>query len=166
MANIGIFFGSSTGTTEDVAVRVADRLNVSQSDVHNVASADAAAADAYDVLILGSSTWGDGELQDDWIDFIEKLKSHVSGKKVAFFGCGDGDSYDTTFCDAVGLLYDELQGTGATFVGAYAPEGYSYTDSKAERDGKLVGLCLDEVNYPEESDARMDKWIAALDAAI
>lgn len=159
MAKTGIFFGSSTGTTEDLALRIADQLGIDQSDVHDVSETDATAADAYDVLILGSSTWGDGELQDDWYDFIDNLKAHAQGKKVALFGCGDVESYDSTFCDAVGLLYEELQGLGIEFIGAYPPEGYSYTDTKAEVDGKLVGLCVDEMNHPEDTDDRMDTWL-------
>ena len=35
----GIFFGSTTGTTESVAARIAERLGVAQADVHNVAAA-------------------------------------------------------------------------------------------------------------------------------
>ena len=51
----------------------------------------------------------------------------LSGKKVALFGCGDSGSYPDTFCDAFGLIYDGLQQSGCTFVGAYAPEGYDET---------------------------------------
>ena len=62
----GIFFGSTTGTTESVAARIAERLGVAQADVHNVAAASVEDVKKYDLLLLGSSTWGSGELQDDW----------------------------------------------------------------------------------------------------
>lgn len=64
MKRIGIFYGSSTGTCEELAGMIADRLGVDKGDVH---SADRLSADLvvrYDVLLLGTSTWGDGELQD------------------------------------------------------------------------------------------------------
>ena len=52
----GIFFGSTTGTTESVAARIAERLGVAQADVHNVAAASVEDVKKYDLLLLGSST--------------------------------------------------------------------------------------------------------------
>lgn len=63
---IGIFFGSTTGTTESVANQIAQELGISSTDIHNVSETPAEATDKYDCLLLGSSTWGCGELQDDW----------------------------------------------------------------------------------------------------
>ena len=37
MRKIGIFYGSATGTTADVAKRIAALLGVDDSDVHDVA---------------------------------------------------------------------------------------------------------------------------------
>ena len=41
----------------------------------------------YDCLILGLSTWYNGELQSDWDDFFEDFKKTIdfSDKKVAIF---------------------------------------------------------------------------------
>ena len=36
----GIFYGSATGTTADVARRIARLMNVGDSDVHDVAGTD------------------------------------------------------------------------------------------------------------------------------
>lgn len=106
----GIFFGSTMGTTEAVAADIAKQLGVADADVHNVADTPAGEVQKYDLLVLGSSTWGAGELQDDWYGFLDQLKAQdLSGKKVALFGCGDSGSYPDTFCDAVGLIYDGLQ---------------------------------------------------------
>ena len=86
----GIFYGSTTGTTEAVAQDIAKQLGVASADVHNVADASADEANKYDLLVLGSSTWGSGELQDDWYPFLDTLKAKdLAGKKVALFGCGD-----------------------------------------------------------------------------
>ena len=62
----GIFYGSTTGSTEAVAQDIARLLGVAESDLHNVADTPADEADKYDLLLLGSPTWGCGELQDDW----------------------------------------------------------------------------------------------------
>ena len=71
MKKIGIFYGSTTGTTESVAEQIASHLGVGSSEVYNVGNTDAKVAEEYELLILGSSTWGSGELQDDWYDFLE-----------------------------------------------------------------------------------------------
>ena len=92
MSKIGIFYGSSTGSTSEVAQRLAKALGA-EANVYDVAGADAAEAAAFDVLLLGSSTWGIGDLQDDWEDFLPKLaEQNLAGKKVALFGCGDFDA--------------------------------------------------------------------------
>ena len=65
MNKIGVFYGSTTGTTEDVAHRIAEKLNVPQGDIHDVSALTDALAKEYGVLVLGTSTWGVGELQDD-----------------------------------------------------------------------------------------------------
>ena len=107
---------------------------------------------------MGSSTWGCGELQDDWYSFLDALKAKdLAGKKVAIFGCGDSGSYPDTFCDAVGLIYDGLQDTGCTFVGSYAPAGYGSIASLIVRDGKFVGLAIDESD-PGKTDERVAAW--------
>lgn len=160
---IGIFYGSTTGVTEAVAERIAKKLGVASADVHNVGSATAVDAVDYDALLLGTSTWGAGELQDDWYDFLDQLKSQdLTGKKVALFGCGDSSSFSDTFCSAMGEIHDGLAATGCTFVGQVDASGYTYDDSAAESGGKFVGLALDEVNEDDKTDGRIDAWAAQL----
>ena len=163
MKSIGIFYGSSTGTTSDLAQKIASALGVDSANVMDVANADAAAAAKYDVLLLGSSTWGLGDLQDDWESFLPKLKGeNLSGKKVGLFGCGDASSYSDTFCAALRTIKAELANTGCTFIGAYPAEGYSYDETTAEENGQLIGLCVDDANESDQTEARMERWIAAM----
>lgn len=159
MAKIGIFFGSSTGTTADVASRIAKKMGVDSSDVRDVANSAPADVAPYNILLLGSSTWGSGELQDDWEDYIAGLEAlDLSGKTIAIFGCGD-ESMSDTFCNAVGVIYNRLQKTGARFVGAYPADCYDYSETEADKDGVIVGLLLDEVNHPDLTDERIDGWV-------
>ena len=105
MKKTGIFYGSTTGTTESVAGRIADVLGISSADVHDVSKLTAELVSGYEVLLLGTSTWGDGELQDDWYDGVKVLKGmDLSDKLVGLFGCGDSESYPDTFCDGMGIL--------------------------------------------------------------
>ena len=162
MSKIGIFYGSSTGSTSEVAQRLGKALGA-EANIFDVASASAAEAAAFDVLLLGSSTWGIGDLQDDWEDFLPKLAEQpLSGKKVALFGCGDADSYPDSFCEALAKIKEGLAGAGVTFIGAIAPEGYSYDATASEEDGKLIGLCIDEANQSDLTDERIDKWVALI----
>ena len=159
MKKTGIFYGSTTGTTETIARQIATLLDVSDADIYDVANAEVSSVDAYEVLILGSSTWGLGELQDDWYSFLDKLKkTNLSGKTVALFGCGDSSSYDTTFCDAIGIIYEELQNSGCSFCGDCDTEGYTFSDSKAVVNDRFVGLALDEMNESDRTEERLNKW--------
>lgn len=167
MKKTGIFYGSTTGTTESVARLIADKLGIAPADVHEVTKLDTALAENYEALILGTSTWGDGELQDDWYDGLKVLQgAHLSGKIVALFGCGDSESYSDTFCDAMGLLYEGLKDSGCTFVGAVDDSGYTYSASVAAADGKFVGLALDDVNESDRTDDRVSAWAAQLQAEL
>lgn len=74
MKKIGIFYGSSTGTTQGIAETIASKLGVPASDVIDVSKMNADMVKEYEVLLLGTSTWGDGELQDDWYDGVKVLK--------------------------------------------------------------------------------------------
>lgn len=154
----GIFYGSTTGNTEQVANDIAAQLGVAQADIHNVGDTSADATSAYDTLLLGSSTWGCGELQDDWYDFLDNLKAmDLAGKKVGLFGCGDSASYPDTFCGAIAEIYDALEPTGCTFIGSYEPEGYDVTDSPVCKDGKFVGLAIDESDT-DKTEGRVSAW--------
>lgn len=75
MKKTGVFYGSSTGTCEELANQIAEKLGVSSTDVHSVDKMTADKIKEYEVLVLGTSTWGDGELQDDWYDGVKVLKS-------------------------------------------------------------------------------------------
>jgi len=166
MANIGIYYGSTTGNTQDLAEKIAKALNVPSSDVHDVSSAKADFS-AYEVLLFGSSTLGIGDLQDDWESFIDDVKdADLSGKKVALFGCGDSSSYSDTFGDALGKIYEAIKNKGITLIGRVSTEGYTFDSSEAIVDGQFVGLLLDEDNEYNLTDQRLALWIGDLKKAI
>ena len=139
------------------ASQVAEKLEAEEVFCAAELSTDKIAA--YDVLVLGTSTWGDGELQDDWYDGVEVLKAaDLSGKKIALFGCGDADSYPDTFCSAMGILYDACK--GATIIGqGLSTADYSFGESQAVVDGTWVGCALDEMNESDKTQERLDTWI-------
>ena len=106
MAKTCIFYGSETGTTADIARRIAKELGVSDADIHDVADTAPDRLGDYDLLILGSSTWGAGEVAGGWYDFLAGASAlDLTRKQIALFGCGDESMCDT-FCNAVGEIYD------------------------------------------------------------
>ncbi len=158
----GIFYGSATGVTAEVARKIGKELGVPDADIHDVADTAPARLGDYDLLVLGSSTWGNGELEDDWYDFVAGAAAlDLDGKKIALFGCGD-ETMSETFCDAVGELYDRLKDTGATFIGEYGADGYTFDSSRASDGALMRGLVIDEVNHPDLTDRRVEEWCALL----
>lgn len=164
---IGVFYGSSLGTTEALAKMIAKEMDVPATDVYDVAGAEASRVGGFDVLLLGSSTWGSGELQDDWYDFLKDLKKQdLTGKYIALFGCGDAESYPDTFCEALAVIHDDLVNTGGEFIGAFVPEGFPDTDSRLLEDGKYLGLAIDDTNEGEKTESRVKAWVSLLKKEI
>ncbi len=162
MSRIGIFCGSTLGTTKKIAQDLAVLLGEG-ADVYDVAQAKAENLQEYAVLFFGCSTWGYGELQDDWASFIESLDTvSLEGKKVALFGCGDQEGYADTFVDALGILYDKVQERQGAVVGMVPLDGFSFSDSAAVRENNFVGLPLDENNQPELTEQRLAAWVESL----
>ena len=158
---IGVFYGSTNGNTADAAEKIKECLKADVYDVGKLTSAKE--LDQYDYLVLGTSTWYDGELQDDWDSFMKHLNSaNLQGKKVALFGMGDQEGYGSDYVSAMRIIYDVVIEKGANVVGAWEDEGYSYESSAAIVDGKFVGLALDEDNQSELTDERVNSWCAQL----
>ncbi len=70
MERIGIFYGSTTGNCQVIADKLETELGKSNTDVFEVAYTRVADLDNYKNLIFGVSTWGTGDLQEDWNEFI------------------------------------------------------------------------------------------------
>jgi flavodoxin I len=161
MSKTIVVYGSSTGTCESIAQTLGEKLGADVIDVAKLTAADVQGADN---LVLGTSTWGAGEMQDDWYDGVKVLKeAGLSGKKVAVFGCGDSSSYSDTFCGGMRELYDAAKEAGATMVGDDVPtDGYTYDDSDSVVDGHFIGLALDDVNEDDKTESRIEAWIPTL----
>jgi len=159
-----VIYGSSTGTCEAIAGKIGAALG---AEVINVQDMTASTIAASDNLILGTSTWGAGEVQDDWYDGIKVLKSaDLSGKTIALFGCGDCESYSDTFVGGMGEIYDAVKDSGAHIIGQVPTDGYTFDDSTAVVDGQFVGLPLDDVNEDNKTDDRINAWVARISPTL
>lgn len=159
-----VIYGSSTGTCESIAKKIAQKLGC---EILNVQDLSIEVIAVNQNLILGTSTWGAGELQDDWYDGIKTLKAaNLQGKTIALFGCGDCSSYSDTFVGGMGELYNAIKDSGAQFIGSVETNGYTYDESEAVVDGMFIGLPLDEVNEDDKTEARIDAWIEQISSEL
>ena len=160
MENIGLFYGSDTGNTERMAEIIADKFGRENIDVIDIHKLEVEVMEQYKNLIFGAPTWYDGELQSDWEVFYKKLDEiDFSEKTVALFGLGDQYAYPEYFLDALGILHEKLIERGAKIIGQWPIDEYEFDLSKAEIDGKFVGLGIDEDNESDKSEERIEKWL-------
>ena len=63
----------------------------------------------------------------------------------------------------MGTLYDEAIRKGAQVIGFTDTDGFEFSQSLAERNGKFIGLALDEDNQPGNTANRIAAWIDQLE---
>ncbi len=152
-----VIFGSTTGTCETIAKNIAEKIGCEAINVQDIT---AETIEENKNLILGTSTWGAGELQDDWYDGLPVLQNaDLNGKNIALFGCGDCESYSDTFVGGIAELYNGIKDSGANFIGCVSTDGYTFDDSEAVVDGKFIGLPLDDINEDDKTESRIEEWI-------
>lgn len=163
MHKIGVFYGSSTGNCEIVAMEIKRNLGDENVDTYDIATCDHAKIKLYQKLIFGISTWGIGNLQEDWEEFLPMLTSaNLRGKTVALYGLGDQQTYADSFVNGLGIMYECLADKGCTLVGQWPVTGYTFDHSKAVYNDTFVGLVIDEDSQSELTHSRIKKWIGQI----
>ncbi|MDP3539973.1 MAG: flavodoxin [Azonexus sp.] len=171
MAKIGIFFGTDTGRTRLIAKQIAKKLGDAADAPVNIGRTTLADFLAYDALILGSPTLGDGELpglstglsQPSWEEFLPQLAgADLAGKTAAVYGLGDQKKYPDEFVDAIGLIHDALVAGGARLVGHWPTEGYEFATSRAVVGDHFLGLAIDQINQPVLTEERLNTWLSQI----
>lgn len=170
MLTIGLYYGTSTGNTEDVArqiKRAFDALQPGSVTLVDVLAKELSGMVLFDKLIIGVPTWNIGELQTDWEDCLPQFGGlDLRGKQVALFGLGDEGGYPDTYQDAMGILAQHVRARGAEVVGQWPTEGYDFIASLAVEDGQFVGLALDNDTAPELTAGRIRQWVEQVAAAF
>jgi flavodoxin I len=157
MKPVAIIYGSTGDNTKGVAKKIAGQIE--GAVLYDAASAKTNEIESYDNLILGTSTWGLGDLQDDWEGFLPELKKlNLEGKTIALFGLGDSSSYSDTFVDGMGIIYEAIKDKGCNIIGSVSSEGYTYDASRADNGAGFVGLAIDEDNEYNLTDSRIADW--------
>ncbi|PID27832.1 MAG: flavodoxin [Candidatus Cloacimonadota bacterium] len=135
-----ISYGSTTGNTQSMAEELVNKLGAKGLDVtiKNVTETEAGDLNEFDFYLFGCSTWGNGELQDDFDAFVPTLEgADMSGKKCAVFGLGETSWPD--FCASVDIIEKILKEGKAEVLDHIRIDG-DYTAFYSEIDewlGKL-----------------------------
>jgi flavodoxin I len=164
MKKIGLFYGTQTGNTQTAAEFIQKEFGGDGIvELYDISGADVDDFKQYECIIIGCPTWNIGELQADWEGFYDELDAiDFTGKKVAYFGAGDQIGYADNFQDAMGILEEKISSLGGTTVGYWPTDGYEHSESKAVKNGKFVGLAIDEDNQSALTDTRIKTWVAQL----
>lgn len=163
MKKIGIFYGTGTVKTAAIAGEIKKAFGNAELETVPVEKAWRQNFEACENLIVGTSTWFDGELPTYWDEILPELETlHLNGKKVAIFGLGDQVGYPDNFADGIGLLAQTFESAGATLIGFTSTEGYHFNRSLAVRDHRFMGLVLDLENQANLTDTRIRQWVEQL----
>ncbi len=163
MKKIGLFYSANAVKTSQIAKKIREVMGAENIDIIPVEQAWGNDFEAYDNLIIGVSTWFDGELPTYWDELVPELESlKLKGKKVALFGLGDQVNYPDNFVDGLGILGAAFEKAGATLIGYTAIDDYSFNSSKAAQGDKWCGLVLDIENQSKMTDRRIKTWCEQL----
>lgn len=162
MKKIGIFYGSTLGNCRKVAQDIQSKFGADKADLLNVNEASPETFLGYENLVLGTSTWGMGEMQEDWEAFAGKLDQvDLRGKKVALFGVGDQVEWADSFVNGMGMLHYHIKDK-CKVVGFTSTAGYKFDISLATIDDKFIGLAIDHVNQAGQTSERIAQWVDQL----
>lgn len=158
MKKIGLFYKTDSDKTALVAKKIQQEFG-NTIEIVPVEDAWEKTFETYDNLIIGTSTWFDGELPTYWDEMLPELKSlNLKNKKVAVFGLGDQVNYPENFVDGIGIMAEVLKDAGATLVGFTSPKEYQFERSRALKNNKLLGLAIDLENQGDQTDKRVKEW--------
>lgn len=168
---MGVFYASAGGNTTQIAHALQEKFGIDDEDMIFMEDdfEEIEQFENYDVLFIGSSTWGQGDPHFEWVDPLLELEEEgldFGGKKVAFFGAGDCDKHGEHFCSGLGKLYKVFTKLGATPIGAVSQEDYTYEASLAQMDGKLCGLAIDNMNEEDKTPQRIENWLNQLESEV
>ncbi|WP_317932910.1 flavodoxin [Halioxenophilus sp. WMMB6] len=169
MQKIGIFFGTETGTTRLIAKKIYKLLgDDNAAKPLNVNRVTAEEFLQYDALILGTPSYGVGEipglsagcLEKNWEEFLAQFgKPNLTGKRIAMFGLGAQERYAERFCSSLIALHQTFADLGAEMIGDWSTEGYQFDHSASVVDGRFVGLVIDQRTQGMHTDQRLEQWL-------
>ncbi|NWL90297.1 flavodoxin [Paenibacillus sp. 79R4] len=117
LSKIVIVYASLTGNTEEMAELIAEGIRSTGAvvELKMVEDSNAVHLLEYDAYLLGAYTWGDGEIPDEFEDFLDEMKElDLQGTRSAVFG--SGDTTYRLYCGAVDELEERIKDFGVQVV--------------------------------------------------
>ncbi|AHI52833.1 flavodoxin [Spiroplasma culicicola] len=114
MSKAKIVYASQTKNTEEIAYIVSNRLEKLgvEVDIEECWNATPKSFQEYDICIVATYTYGDGDIPDELIDFYYDLKK-VDLKGKIYGTCGSGDRFYEHFAVAVDDFAAAFEQAGA-----------------------------------------------------
>ncbi|MNJ27051.1 Flavodoxin [compost metagenome] len=109
MNKIIIIYASLTGNTEEMAELIAEGIRSTGAAAELKAVEDCSAVELkeYDAFLLGAYTWGDGELPDEFLDFMDEMLE-LDWKEAVTALFGSGDTSYRLYCGALDELEERM----------------------------------------------------------
>jgi len=161
---VGIFYAPSGGSVHKVARLLKQKLADFSPDLFVLSEVIPSTMLEYRTVVLvcstlGRNTW-EMEQKDPWASFLPRMQRlQFLGRKVAIVGLGDHVSYPNNFVDGMGILADIVEKQGGRLIGKTETRDYVFNDSRALRDGKFIGLPLDEDYEAGQTEERINRWL-------
>lgn len=113
----GIFVATMTGLAEMCAEEIEDALTLAgiECNRHLMDDLDASAFEDCGLILIVTSTYGQGEIPDNGLAFFAEIENEsveLSGRRYAIFSLGDS-TYHDTFCAAGDRFDTALASCGA-----------------------------------------------------
>ena len=169
MDKIGIFFGTDTGTTRLMAKKMAKALGDIAIKPLNVNRITVDELMKYDALILGTPTYGEGQVpgvstgvkNGSWEEFLPQFEGKdFSGKRIALYGLGNQDKYPDRFASSLHMLYETFNKLGAEIIGQWSTDGYEFDYSRSVVNDSFVGLVIDNNHQGMLTEERIKTWLS------
>ncbi|NOY48983.1 MAG: flavodoxin [Chlorobi bacterium] len=163
MKKIAIIYSFNTTKSKNAAKKIVAEIGADKLDVINAEDITGEQFMKYDKYILSLPTWFDGELPNYWDEFLPEMEDlPLKGKTFALFGLGDQKNYPENFGDAIGIMAETIENAGGEIIGSTDIVGYEFENSKALRNGKFIGLLLDQDNQSQLSGKRIKDWVSSI----
>ena len=162
MKTIGIFYATLTKTTVGIVDEIEFFLKKDDFKTFNVKNG-VKEIENFENLILVTPTYQVGEAHAAWMNNLKKLEEiDFTGKVVGLVGLGNQFAFGVSFCGGIKYLYDIVIKKGGKVVGFTSTDGYHYEETSMVKDGKFIGLALDEENQPNLTPKRIGDWITEI----
>lgn len=143
-----IVFASTSGSTRAVAALIAQTLAPTSVDLVDLRQwgrrGDEFDAAAFDLVFLGTPTYGTGDWHFLWERYSEDVLARLhTGKRVALFALGDARGHPQSFAGGLARLAQQCRRRALRCIGTSDPNHFAFEASPAIVDGRFPGLVLD-----------------------